>query len=56
MVRVSGNRNFVVIQGNVTNDIVIDGDENTMTLRAKESGKEHVNFKMSKWGGKEREE
>ena len=38
MVRVSGNRNFVVIQGNVTDDIVIDGDENTMTLRAKESG------------------
>ena len=38
MVRVSGDRNFVVIQGNVTNNIVIDGDGNTLTLRAEESG------------------
>ena len=54
MIRVSGNRNFVVIQGNVNNDIVIDGDGNTLALRAEESGGA-VNFKTS-GGGKEREE
>ena len=44
MARVCGNRNFVVIQGNFTNDIVIDGDGNTLTVTAKESGG-IVNFK-----------
>ena len=42
----SGNRNFVVIQSNVTNDIIIDGEGNTLTLRAEESGGA-VNFKTS---------
>ena len=55
MVRVSGNRNFVVIQGNVTKDIVIDGDGNTLTLRAEESGGA-VNFKTSGVGKKEKNE
>ena len=55
MVRVTGNRNFVVIQGNVTNDIVIDGDENTLTLRAEESGGA-VNFKTSGVEKKEKNE
>ena len=44
MVRLCGNRNFVVIQGNFTNDIVIDGNGNTLTVRAKE-GPGAVNFK-----------
>ena len=54
MVRVSGNKNFFVIQNNVTNDIVIDGDRNTLTSRAEESGGA-VKF-QNKWGEKEREE
>ena len=55
MVRVTGNRNFVVIQGNVTNDIIIDGDGNTLTLRAEESGGA-VNFKTSGVEKKEKNE
>ena len=46
MIRVSGNRNFVVIQGNVNNDIVIDGDGNTLALSAEEI-RGAVNFKTS---------
>ena len=44
MARVCGNGNFVVIQGNFTNDIVIDGDGNTLTVTAEEGGGT-VNFK-----------
>ena len=55
MVRVSGKRNFVVIQGNVTNDIVIDVDGNTLALRAEESGGA-INFKTSGVEKKEKNE